>query len=376
MAVTIKIVSSKSELKKFIYYPLELHKGHKNWVPPIFSEEFAFYDPTKNKSLVTNDHILALAYDNNRIIGRVMGIINKHYNEIYNIKDARFFAIECINDQQVMHELIEFVKNWAVSKGMTRLVGPYGFSDKDPQGFMIEGYEQIPLIATNFNFPYMVQLLENEGFTKEVDCLSYKMVIPETIPDLYEHVLQRTLKNHNLTMLDFKRKRDLKQYIVPVFRLVNEAYSPIYGFVPLDEQEMKEMAEKYFMILDREFVKVIIDANNEVAAFIVAIPNMSKGISKAKGKLFPFGFIHILKAARNTDQLDLFLGAVKDKYRNLGLDAMMGKSVFESAHKRKLKIIDSHLILENNELMKAEIEKLGGVVYKRYRVYQKSISKG
>ncbi|HPS28167.1 MAG TPA: hypothetical protein PK269_11215, partial [Bacteroidales bacterium] len=102
MTVTIKIVSSKSDLKKFIYYPLELHKGHNNWVPPIFSEEFAFYNPFKNKSLVTNEHILALAYENNRIIGRIMCIINKHYNEIYNLKDARFFAIECINDQQVM----------------------------------------------------------------------------------------------------------------------------------------------------------------------------------------------------------------------------------------------------------------------------------
>jgi hypothetical protein len=373
MPVTIKIVSTKSDLKKFIYYPLELHKGHKNWVPPIFSEEFAFYDPSKNKSLVTNEHILALAYENNRIIGRIMGIINKHYNEIYNLKDARFFAIECIEDQNVMHELIEFVKSWALAKGMNRMIGPYGFSDKDPQGFMIEGFEHLPLIATNFNFPYMVPLLENEGFTKEVDCLSYKMMIPETIPDLYEQVLQRTLKNHKLRLLEFKHKRDLKQYIVPVFRLVNEAYSELYGFVPLDEQEMKEMAEKYFMILDREFVKVVIDENNDVAAFIVAIPNMSKGIIKAKGKLFPFGFIHILRAARNTDQLDLFLGAVKDKYRHIGLDAMLGKSVFESAHKRKLRIIDSHLILENNNLMKAEIEKLGGIVYKRYRVYQKSI---
>lgn len=374
MPVSVKIVSSKTDLNKFIYYPLCLHKGHKNWVPPIFSEEFAFYNPLKNKSLITCEHILALAYENNCIVGRIMGIINNQYNELNQLKDARFYAIECVNRQEVIHELLTFVENWAISKGMTRLVGPYGFSDKDPQGFMIEGFEQTPVIATNFNFPYMVQLLENEGFIKEIDCFSYKLNIPDSIPDLYEKILQRTLKNNRLKLLNLKNKRSMKKHIIPVFRLINEAYSPLYGFVPLDEREMKEMADKYFMILDREFIKVIIDENNDVAAFIIAIPDMSKGIIKAKGKLFPFGFVHILRSARKTNQLDLLLGAVKDKYRNLGLDALLGKNIIESAKKRKLTVIDSHLILENNYRMNAELEKLGGTIYKKYRVYQKNIS--
>jgi len=373
MPVTIKVVNSKSDLKKFIYYPLTLHKDHMNWVPPIFSEELAFYNPSKNKSLSTCDHIMALAYEGNTIVGRIMGIINNPYNSLNSLKDARFFAIECIEKQEVLHELISFVQEWAKARGMTRLVGPYGFSDKDPQGFMIDGFDYMPVLATNFNFPYMVKLLENEGFTKEVDCLSYKIDIPDGMPVLYSQILRRTLRNNRMKLLDFPKKKSMKNYIVPVFRLVNEAYSGIYGFIPLDEQEMKEIADKYFMILDREFVKIIVEESGDIAAFIIAIPDMSEGIIRAEGKLFPFGFIHILQSAKKTKQLDLFLGAVKENHRNLGLDALLGANILESAHKRNMNVIDSHLILEDNHLMRAELEKLGGKVYKRYRVYQKAI---
>jgi hypothetical protein len=374
MTISIKVVQSKKDLSTFIYFPLNHHKEHKNWVPPIFSEESAFYNPSKNKNLKTCENILAFAYVNGVLTGRIMGIINKHYNDIHNLKDARFYAVECINNQEILHELIAFVEKWAIIKGMNRLVGPYGFSDKDPQGFMIEGFDQSPVLATNFNYPYMIQLIENEGFSKEVDCFSYKINIPKSVPELYEKILARTLKNNRLKLLDFKCKRSMKKYIVPVFRLINEAYSPLYGFVPLDEEEMAEIADKYFLILDIEFIKVIIDENNDVAAFIIALPDMGKGIIKAKGKLFPFGFFHILRSAKKTNQLNLMLGAVKEKYRNLGLDALLGKNIIESAKKRKMTIIDSHLILENNLRMNAELEKLGGTIYKKYRVFQKNIS--
>jgi len=373
MAITIRVIDSKSDLRKFIYFPFYHHKDHKNWVPPIFFEEYAFYSPSKNKNLKTCEHILVLAYENEKVVGRIMGLINEQYNSINNCKDARFFAVECINKQEVMHELISFVEDWARSKGMNRLVGPYGFSDKDPQGFMVEGFEHSPVIATNFNYPYMVQLLGNEGFSKEVDCFSYKIDIPDSIPELYEKILARTLKNNRLKLLNLKCKRSMKKYIVPVFRLINEAYSPLYGFVPLDEEEMSEIADKYFMILDIDFIKIILDENDEVAAFIIAIPDMSEGIIKAKGKLFPFGFLHILRSARKTNQLNLLLGAVKEKYRNLGLDALLGKQIIDSAKKRSMTVIDSHLILENNARMNAELVKLGGVIYKKYRVFQKKI---
>jgi hypothetical protein len=200
------------------------------------------------------------------------------------------------------------------------------------------------------------------------------MEIPETLSPVYQKVYNRVTAHADLRVIEFKSKRKLKPYIIPVFRLVNETYASIFGFVPMTEEEMKKFAGQYLPVLDPEFVKVIINSKNELIAFIVSMPDMSPGIQKAKGRLFPFGFIHILRAMRKTKQLNLLLGAVRADYRGKGINVLMGKHLFESARKRKLTTIDSHLILESNLKMRGECEKLGGVVRKRYRVYQKLLA--
>jgi hypothetical protein len=200
------------------------------------------------------------------------------------------------------------------------------------------------------------------------------MAIPEKLPPVYQKVYDRIQANKNLRLLEFTRKRQLKPYIIPVFRLVNETYAPLFGFVPMTEEEMKKFAAQYLPVLEPELVKVVVNASNELTAFVVSMPDMSAGIQKAKGRLFPFGFIHILRSMRKTKQLNLLLGAVKSDFRGKGINVLMGKSLFDSAYKRGLKIMDSHLILENNSVMRAECEKLGGTVRKRYRVYQKLLA--
>jgi GNAT superfamily N-acetyltransferase len=374
MAIEIKIVVSKKDLKEFIYFPAQLHKDHKNWVPPIYSDEWTFLNPKKNKNLITSDIILLLAIDENKIVGRIVGIINRHHNEIHHLKTARFFYLECYNDSSISHDLIKYVENWAREKGMNKMIGPFGFSDKDPQGFMIEGYEHMPVIATTYNFPYMVDLVEKEGYQKEIDCVSFKLPIPQEVPELYNKILVRILKKNDLHLLEFKSRLPMKKYIVPLFRLINETYKDLYGFIPLDEKEMHQFANRYLSILDPAFVKVVVNGYNEIIAFIIAMPDMNEGIIKAKGKLFPFGFIKILHSAKTAKQLNLLLGAVKEEYRGVGFDALLGSKIIESAKKRRIELIDTHLILENNFKMRAEIEKLGGVIYKRYRIWQKNIS--
>lgn len=321
----------------------------------------------------SNDTLLLLAYDSDRIVGRIMGIISHHHNKIHNIKTGRFFYMECENDPEISHALISYIENWAKEKGMNKIIGPFGFSDKDPQGLMIEGFENPPVIATNYNFPYMVDLVEKEGYTKEIDCVSFRLPIPQDIPELYNKILVRILKNNKLHLLEFKSKWSMRKYIVPLFRLINETYTELYGFIPLDEKEMHEFTNRYFPILDPAFVKVVVDDKNNVIAFIIAMPDMNKGIIGAKGRLFPFGFLKILRSAKRTKQLDLMLGAVKDEFRGIGFDVLMGSKIIEAAKKRGMEVIDSHLILENNYKMLAELEKLGGVIYKRYRIYQKSL---
>lgn len=374
MDITIKIVDSKALLRVFIFLPEKIYKGDSRWVPPMYMDEWNFHDPKQNKALQYSDVIRIIAYQNGQAVGRIMGIINHKYNRDHNENNARFFALDCINDQSIANALLEAIEQWAKKKNISKLIGPYGFSDKDPQGLQIEGLELLPVIATPTNPAYLKQLVEHEGYTKEIDCVCYQMPVPDTISPLYQKVFDRISQNKKVKLVELTSKSHLKKYIIPVFKLVNEAFAPIYGFVPMSEEEMKKFAAQYVPVLDPKFVKVVVNESDDVIAFVVSMPNISTGIQKAKGRLFPFGFIHILRAMRKTTQLNLLLGAIKSEYRGKGIDVLMAKSLIESANKRGLKMIDSHLVLERNSNMRAECEKLGGTICKRYRVYQKLLA--
>lgn len=372
MAVEILEVHTNKQLKEYIFFPEKIFSGDPHWVPPLYGDEWSFHDLKKNSALQYSDTVRLMAYQKGKPVGRIMGIIHHKYNETHE-KAARFFNLDCINDQPVAHALINHIEAWALSKGMKKIIGPYGFSDKDPQGLQVEGFEHLPVLATPTNPKYLQTLVENEGYTKEIDCVSYSMPIPQSLPELISKIAHRILSNKNIRLLEFKSKGQLRPYIVPVFRLVNECYAPLFGFVPMTEEEMKKFAAQYLPILDPAFVKIIVDSDNDVVAFVVSMPDMSKGIQRAKGKIFPFGFIHILSSAKKTKQLDLLLGAVKPNYRGKGLTAVLGKSLMETARQRGLETMDSHLILETNSRMCAECENVGGKIYKRYRVYKKML---
>lgn len=374
MNLTLKIVDSKSLLKDFIFLPEKIYKGSMRWVPPMYVDEWSFHNPKQNKALEYSDVIRLLVYQNNKAVGRIMGIINHKYNREHNEKTARFFALDCIHDQTVAHALIAYIEQWSKEKGMNKLIGPYGFSDKDPQGLQIEGLDLLPVIATPTNPDYLQKLVEHEEYSKELDCVSYQMPVPKQLSPVYQKIFERIYANKNFRLLEFTSKRQLKPYIIPVFRLVNETYAPLFGFVPMTEAEMKKFAAQYLPVLNPELVKVVVSTSNELIAFVVSMPDMSSGIQKAKGRLFPFGFIHVLQSMKKTNQLNLLLGAIKPQYRGKGINVLMGKSLIDSAHKLGLNVMDSHLILETNRVMRAECEKLGGVICKRYRVYQKLLA--
>jgi GNAT superfamily N-acetyltransferase len=371
--VEVKAVTTSEELKQFIRLPFILHRGRKNFVPPLLKDEFRFYNKRYNSALQHNDTILALAYANNRCVGRIMGIIPHAFNKLKRVNTARFFNLDCINDLSVCKALISLVELWVRQKGITTIIGPFGFSDKDPQGVQVEGFKHLPVIATPVNPEYLPSLIEQCGYAKHTDCVSYFLKIPETIPSLYFRIYQRVLQKSNLNIIEFKKRSELKPFIIPVFKLINEAYSDIFGFIPLDRAEMDYLASQYFPVLNPAFVKCITNNTGDLIAFVIAMPDMSEGLKKANGRLFPFGFIYILRSMRKTKQLDLLLGAVKPDYQGLGLTAALGIKLIESAKKAGLTHMDSHLILETNRLMRAEVERLGGTVWKRYRIYSKTL---
>lgn len=374
MPIEIKDVVTKKDLKTFIYLPEKIHQNHKNWVPPIYLDEWDYFNPKKNKSFAYCDYRLLLAYRDGKAVGRIMGLINHKYNEANNDQSGRFSFMETYDDLEVAKALIDEIERWAGSKGMQKLVGPLAFSDKDPQGMLIDGYDEPVVIATNCNFPYQTELLNKLDFKKETDLVVYKIIIPDEFPEIYKKVWERFKKNNgHIKLLEFNSRRQVKPYIRPVLHLLNETFTNIYGFIPFSEKEMDDFANRYLYLINARFIKIFVDENNEVISFLIAMADIGKGLQKAKGKLLPIGFVNVLMAARKSKQLNLLLGGIHEKYRGKGLDVMMGTRLIESAKKMGKETIDSHLELEDNHKVRAEMERMGGKVYKRYRIFQKAI---
>jgi GNAT superfamily N-acetyltransferase len=370
--VAVKEVKSKRMLKAFIHLPENMHRGHPRWVPPIYREEWGYFHPRKNRDFAFCDTVLALAYQEGRPAGRIMGIINRRYNTFRQERNARFCSFECVDNQEVAHALLEHIECWARERGMEKLVGPMGFSDQDPEGFLIEGFEHEPTLATYYNFEHITSLLEKEGYTKEVDYVVYRIELPAEIPEFYKRISARLSKKSGITVIEFFRKKDIKPYVHPVFRLMNDCFKDIYGYLPLDEREMDELGKKYLFIMDPRFIKLV-ERNGDIIGFIIGMPNISEGIRKAKGRILPFGIVKILRSAKKTKQLDLLLGGIRKDHRGMGLDVLLGQKMLESAQKAGLSTIDSHHELETNVKMRSEMERLGGRVYKRFRIYKKMI---
>lgn len=372
MSVLLRDVSTQKDFRAFIHLPEIIHKGHKGWLPPLIMDEKIFFNPKKNHSFDVCEYRLILAFNEGVVVGRIMGLINKKYNEMNGAKTVRFGFIETYNDPIVAHALITEIENWGQKKGMTKIVGPYGFSDREPQGLLIEGFEYEPVIDSPCNFEYMPQLIENEGYTKELDCGIYRYPLTEPIPVALHKMLDRITSRKDIQFLEFSNKRQVKPWIVPVFRAMNASFGRIYGFVPMSETEMHEMAKKYLPVMDMAFVKVIVKEGN-VIAFIISMPNMYKGMQKAKGRLFPFGLFHILKAMKTAKTANIMLGAVVPEHQKKGLDLYLFLSTVKTAMKRGMTSIDTHVVMEENHNMMAEFDRHKAYLIKKFRVYQKAL---
>jgi ribosomal protein S18 acetylase RimI-like enzyme/GNAT superfamily N-acetyltransferase len=370
--ITIKEVVTRKDLRDFIYLPEKVHRDEPGWLPPIYIDEWKLYDRKKNKSFGYADALLLLAYRDHRPVGRIMGIINKSYNSITNEQDGRFSFIESYNDQEVFHALISRIEDWARQHGMEKMVGPLGFSDKDPQGFQIEGFEYPQFITSPTNSPYMVTLVEHEGYTKKVDLVNYLGEIPEILPPVYDRVLDRIKATQEYRIIEFPDKKALKPYIIPVLELMNETFTDIYAFVPLNDKEKMDLAARYLPILDPKFVKVV-EKDGQLIGFAIGIPDLSPGIKACMGRLLPFGIFKVLGESKRTKKLIMMLGGIKKEFRGMGIDVLLGAKILQDGINSRMETIDSHLVLEDNLRMRGEYERIGCKVVKKFRIYQKDL---
>ncbi len=365
--VSIREVRDEKSLREFVMLPDALPHPDQ-WVPPLYSDDMALFDPEKNLAFRYCDVRLLLAHRNGKPLGRIAGIINHRANSFRGENMARFGFLETGDDPEITAALLSEIEGWARNKGAEALVGPMGFTDQDPQGMLVEGYDAMPLIATNYNSPEMPRILESLGYFRKVDYMCYRVDIPAEMPASHRRISDRIRKDFNL--LEFRKKKELRPFIRPMLSLMNETYGHLHGFAPLDPEEMDQLAARYMSFLEPDLIKGA-EKEGEVVGFFVAMPDISPGIKKARGRLFPFGFLHILKALKNSKDLVLLLVGIRADMRGRGLDALMAMALYESARRRGMKRAFFHQELEDNRMVMAETLRVGAVPYKRARIYQK-----
>jgi GNAT superfamily N-acetyltransferase len=340
-------------------------------MPPIYFDEWSYFNRKKNRAFGYCDTTMMLACQDGRPVGRIMGIINRRHNQHVGERTARFACLECVESHEVAQVLLGHVEQWARTRGMTKVIGPFGFTDQDPEGFMIEGFEHPPAIVTYYNFPFITDLLKAAGYAKDVDYFVYRIPVPAEVPALMAKVAERA-KRHGFREVALRNKRDLRMYLIPMLRLLDETFIGIYGYSPLVDVELADLAKRFLPLIDVRFVKIVV-RDDDVVGFMVGLPDLHKGIVRSKGHLFPFGLLHILRAAKRAKQLDLLVGGIREQYRGRGIDALLGQEMTKSAAAAGFEYFDSHHELEVNWKVRAEMERWGGQVWKKYRVYQRGL---
>jgi len=373
MDLIVKPVQTRRDLIRFIHLPEKLHRRHPGWVPPFYSDERRIFSPRRNLSHQYCDSIYALAWLDSQPVGRIAGIVNHRYNKRQHTHTARFGYLESIDEPRVTSALLTFVESWARDKGMDRIVGPMGFTEEDPEGMLIEGFDEVPNMATYQNQAYLPYHLQTLEYAKEVDYVVYKVHLATAITDSYQKLYERMRSGADYSLKHFHSRLQIRAYVLPVFRLMNECFTRIYGYSQLTDPEMRQLARRYWALLDPRFIKVAVDTHDRVIGFILAIPSLAPGLIKARGRLLPWGWAHILKALKTSTKLDTYIGAVKEEYRGRGVDITLGYSIIQEAKKAGFEYLDGHHQLELNYRIRAEMERVGGVVSKRYRIFHKEL---
>ena len=327
MAITIKKVSTKRELKKFIRFNYRMYKGNPYSVPDLYDDMLNTFNKKKNAAFEFCEADYFLAYRDDKIVGRVAAIINNQANKKWECKNVRFGWIDFIDDPEVSSALIKTVEEWGKERGMTHIAGPLGFTDFDAEGMLIEGFDQLSTMATIYNYPYYPVHMEKLGFEKDADWVEYKIYIPDAIPDKHKRISELIQRKNNLKIKKYTSGRKIaKDYGQKIFELMNEAYSPLYGYSPLTQRQIDQYVKMYLPILDLRMVTLITDANDELVCVGISMPSLAEALQKSNGRLLPLGWFYLLKALfmkRRAKMLDLLLVAVKPEYQNKGVNALL-----------------------------------------------------
>jgi hypothetical protein len=373
MTITIKEVTTKKEFNAFFEFPYTLFKDDKRWVPPMLAGEKKTFNPQINPSFDFCKAKMFLAYKEHKIVGRVAGIINPKVNEMWKQQRVRFGWLDFINDKEVAQQLLKAVEDWGKSEGLTEIVGPMGFCNLDRTGMMIEGFDVEPSSGCYCNPEYYPEILDELGYQKEVDTIQYEMQATHPIPDKVLRINSMIKEKYNLKIVEGISKKELaKRYGVKLFHAVNKSYEGLFGVIPLTERQINYYIEQYFPYLNLKMLCFIVDENDDIVAFGLSLPSLTKAYRKSKGKLFPFGWIHLLKGLKNYEKIELLLTGVTPEWQNKGVHSLYHAYMNKNYLDLGVKIAIANPQLENNEAHRIW-QKYDSKIVIRRRIYKKTL---
>ena len=377
MSVEIKKVSSRSELKKFIRFNYEFYKDNPYAVPELCEDVLNTFSEKKNPAYEFCESECFLAWRDGKIVGRVAAIINRRANETWNKKVVRFGWIDFIDDIEVSRALIDTVKAWGKERGMTEIEGPLGFTDMDPEGMLIEGYDQLSTMATIYNYPYYPEHMVKLGFGKAADWVEMKIFIPEAIPEKHLRISDIIQRKYNLHIHKYTSKKEVIQTGVgrKIFELINDAYAPLFGFSRMSDRQIDQYVNMYIPVVDLRMVTIVEDENNDIVAVGITMPSLSKALQRAKGKMFPLGWYHLLKALmwKRPKVLDLLLIAVRPDYQGKGVNALLFTDLIPVYQKMGFEYAESNPELELNDKVQSQWQYFKTEQHKRRRCFKADI---
>lgn len=377
MSVEIKKVTTKSELKRFIRFNYEFYKDNPYSVPDLYDDMLNTFSPKKNAAFEFCEADYFLALRDGKIVGRVAAIINRRANETWNRKTVRFGWIDFIDDMEVSTALIDTVKQWGKERGMTEIEGPLGFTDMDAEGMLVEGFDQLSTMATIYNYPYYPQHMERLGLSKSADWVEMKIYVPDTIPEKHRRISEIIAKRYNLHIRKLKSKKEVRQSGVAhdIFRLINDAYTPLFGYSRMTERQIDQYVKMYVPVLDLRMVSIVENEQNEIVAVGISMASLSRALQKARGRLLPFGWYHLLKALmwKRPKVLDLLLVAVRPDYQGKGVNALLFTDLIPVYKELGFEYAESNPELEMNEKVQNQWQYFKTEQHKRRRCFKADI---
>lgn len=376
MSIEIKPVSpTRRELTGYVKFGISLYEGNACYVPPLIFDEVETLMPQKNPAFEFCRAQSFMAYRDGKAAGRITAIINDKVNERTGRHEARFGFVDFVDDAEVVDALFHAAEQWAREHGMTEIIGPMGFSDMDHEGMLVEGFDELGTMATIYNYPYYPAHMVRMGYVKDADWVEFRMTVPEEIPAKMARIAEIVKKKYNLRVLKYTSGKKIKaDYGQALFNLINEAYDRLYGYSPLSPRQIDYYIDMYLGILKLEYVPVIVDEAGKLVGVGITMPSLSRALQKSRGRLFPTGWYHLLRAlyGRN-DIVDLMLVAVAPEYQNKGVNALLFADLIPVYIKNGVKFAESNLELEDNANVQAQWQYFEHRQHRRRRAYRKQL---